>query len=269
MFARLPRRLKEVAPLLLIPLLFLAVYRLPPDTSLESVEASGVLRACVPSSYPPLVTPEGASPGVDIELLEAIAQRLEVRLLINTNTDMGHDFNPRSWRLVRAQCQVIAGGVVDSPMTRSFLDVTPAYLETGWAFLSAGALPPLEARAVGVYTGVTALDRLALSRFLRERGTDIGIIQQPEDIAERLRSGIYSTVATEALLAGQLASENGWTVTRVPGLARFPLVLGRWKGALTLKRRIVAALAELEQDGTLATILRRYDLAPMRATTPH
>ena len=35
-------------------------------------------------------------------------------LVLSENRAMGRDFNPRNWGLNRAQCQVIAGGVVDS-----------------------------------------------------------------------------------------------------------------------------------------------------------
>ena len=38
-------------------------------------------------------------------------------------------------------------------------------------------------------------------------------------------------------------------------LARYPVVLGLWKGDLTLKRAISAAMARLQKDGQLAAIV--------------
>lgn len=42
--------------------LLAAVNLLPPDTSLSEVRAAGVLRACLPTAYPPLVTGDPAAP---------------------------------------------------------------------------------------------------------------------------------------------------------------------------------------------------------------
>ena len=55
-----------------------AVYLLPPDTSLREVRAAGTLRACMPPSYPPLVTGDPAAPGIDVELLQEIARGTRV-----------------------------------------------------------------------------------------------------------------------------------------------------------------------------------------------
>src|ERR1700722_18878908 len=109
--------------------LFVIIYLLPPDTSLSQVKQAGILRVCVPTLYPPLVTGKPDAPGFDIEFLQAIAKRLDVRLTINTNRAMGRDFNPRNWNVTRPQCQLMAGGVVGSDTTRSFLDTTPPHLQ--------------------------------------------------------------------------------------------------------------------------------------------
>ena len=113
-----------------------AVYLLPPDTSLEEVRHAGVLRACVPAFYPPLITNDPAAPGIDVELLRAIAANIGVPLDLAAEDAMGRDFNPRSWHLTRAQCEVLAGGVVASPVTKSFLETSPSYAQTGWATAS-------------------------------------------------------------------------------------------------------------------------------------
>jgi polar amino acid transport system substrate-binding protein/cystine transport system substrate-binding protein/membrane-bound lytic murein transglycosylase F len=99
-----------------------AVYLLPPDTALRTVREAGTLRVCLPPYYPPLVTGDPTAPGIDVELLQAIARDLGVHLATVVNPVMGKDFNPRAWRITRAQCEVIAGGVVGSATTRSFLD---------------------------------------------------------------------------------------------------------------------------------------------------
>jgi polar amino acid transport system substrate-binding protein/cystine transport system substrate-binding protein/membrane-bound lytic murein transglycosylase F len=42
---------------------------------------------------------------------------------------------------------------------------------------------------------------------------------------------------------------------------RYPVVLGLWKGDLTLKRAISGALSRMRRDGELAAIMRRYTAA--------
>src|SRR5215470_18455399 len=156
--------------------LFGAVYLLPPDTSLAQIKQAGALRVCVPTLYPPLVTGKPEEPGFDIEFAQAIAKRLDVRIVVNPNAAMGRDFNPRNWNVTRAQCQMLAGGVVASDLTRSFLDTTPPHLQTGWALVAAQLPARLEGAKVGVYAGLAGLDRIALSRLLQAEKARIEIV---------------------------------------------------------------------------------------------
>ena len=130
-----------------------AVYLLPPDTALRQVRAAGTLRVCLPPAYPPLVTGDPAKPGIDVDLLQVIARELDVSLVTVVNPAMGRDFNPRDWHITRAQCEVVAGGVVGSATTRSFLETTEAYATTGWAWISPRPIVALEGRRVGVLVG--------------------------------------------------------------------------------------------------------------------
>jgi ABC-type amino acid transport substrate-binding protein len=239
--------------------LLLAVNFLPPDTSLGEVRAAGVLRACVPTTYPPLVTGNAAAPGIDIELLRGLAKAMDVRLVVSANAAMGRDFNPRNWHITRAQCDVLAGGVVASPQTRSFLETSPSYAETGWAFVSRQPIGDVAGGRAGVLVGISGLDRLALSRFLREQKVDATIVANAGELAQGLREDKFDFGVTEYLLAGQIAAKEGWKAAWAPPqLARYPLVLGLWKGDLTLKRAIVSGLDKLERDGEVAAIMSRY-----------
>jgi polar amino acid transport system substrate-binding protein len=86
--------------------LFAVLNLLPSDTALSELRRAGILRVCVPTLYPPLVTGRPDAPGYDIEFAQAIAARLDVRLLFNANPAMGRDFNPRNWNVTRAQCEI-------------------------------------------------------------------------------------------------------------------------------------------------------------------
>lgn len=251
--------LRNALPSLVTLSLLGAVYALPPDTSLSEARKAGVLRACMPPAYPPLVTGDRDAPGIDVELLRAVAKDMGVELAVSTNQAMGQDFNPRNWRVTRAQCQVLAGGVVSSQVTRSFLDTTPPHAETGWMVITGKPLDDWKGKRFGVYTGVSGLDRLALSRLMRARGATPTIVQSATDLARGLRDGRFDAAITERLLAQKIAGENGWKVEWTPGeLPHHEIVFGLWKGDLTLKRAIVASLARLQASGQTAEILARY-----------
>jgi ABC-type amino acid transport substrate-binding protein len=236
-----------------------AVYLLPPDTALHDVRTQGTLRACLPPSYPPLVTGDPAMPGIDVDLLRAVAGEIGVQLEVVTNASMGTDFNPRAWRITRAQCEIIAGGVAGSTTTRSFLETTPAYAATGWAWLAAHADADLHGKKIGILDSATGLDRLALSAWLRAAKAQISIVANGADLVDGVKQGRFDAGVTERLLAVQLAAQSGLSVAWMPPeLVRYPLVFGLWKGDLTLKRAIVAAMNDLQRSGEMARIEARY-----------
>jgi polar amino acid transport system substrate-binding protein/cystine transport system substrate-binding protein/membrane-bound lytic murein transglycosylase F len=255
---------RDLGSIAAVVVLMLLVGLLPPDTSLREVEARGVLRACLPTTYPPLVTGDPERPGIDVELLEAVAERMGVRLLLSPVDAMGRDFNPRNWNVTRAKCELLAGGVVDSPLTRSFLDIGPPYAEAGWALLAPAPLEGIEGRTLGALTLVSGLDRIGLSGYLRARDVTVRISRTAEELTDGIASGALDGGITEGLLARWLAAREEWWVSALPDeLGRYRLALGLWKGDLTLKREIVAAFREIEADGTLAAILDRYGATPI------
>lgn len=245
-----------VAALVLFALTFL-----PPDNSLAEVQKSGVLRVCVPDAMPPLVTDDPARPGYDIELLELIAKDLGVRLALNHNPAIGADFNPRNWRLTRARCQVIAGGVVNNESTRGFLALLPTGLETGWSMLRRDDTLSQEGAAVGVFPGPTGLDRLALSRYLRSRKFRILTYSSPNQLARSLEDGTSDFIVSDrqTLSALQLKSARIEWVSE-PELGVFGLAFGLWKGDATLMRAIGNSYRNLARAGVVEALAARYTL---------
>ncbi len=236
-----PRWVGDLITAVGIAALFGVVYLLPPDTSFSQVKQAGILRICVPTLYPPLVTGKPDAPGFDIEFAQAIAKRLDIRLIINTNPAMGRDFNPRNWNVTRAQCQMLAGGVV-----------VPIKLEDV---------------KVGFYSGLAGLDRIALSRFLQAQKARVEIVASAEALTEALRSGRIDAGVSEALMARQIAGTLGAKVAWLPeSLGRYPVAFGLWKGDLTLKRRLIEVIDDLDREGLTRELARRYKIAPIEAT---
>ncbi|MCD7061390.1 substrate-binding periplasmic protein [Pelagibacterium xiamenense] len=261
---RFGKTARDLGAIGLMVALLAAVALLPPDNSLRDVQEVSSLRACVPPAYPPLVTGDPDRPGIDIEILRAVTDHIGVGLQLRTNDAMGRDFNPRNWGLNRAQCQIIAGGVVDSPRTRSFIETGPPYARTGWAVIAPEPLSGWEEANIGVVTLVSGLDRIGLASFLRSAGAQPHVVRRPEDLATGIAEGRFDAGITEALLAARLAADNAWTISWMPAaLERYNLVFGLWKGDVTLKRAIDQAFADLAADGTLDAILARYAGAPL------
>lgn len=247
--------------------LLAAVYLLPPDTSLAEVQRIGTLRVCVPDEYPPLVTGVAAAPGIDVELVQQLADAIGVRLHVVQNASIGRDFNPRNWRVNRAQCTLLVGGVVASPITRGFLETLPPHLSTGWAAVRLDPDAVLEGASVGFFAGVTGLDRLMLSRFLREQGATVQVVSRRSELIDGLLSGRFDVGVTEALTARQVAGTiDGEALWLPESLGRYPVAIGMWKGDLTLKRRLERELATIRREGTLAALVERYDVVAITPT---
>src|SRR5690606_8521649 len=244
--------------------LLLGASRLPPDTSLQLVQERGSLRVCVPSSYPPLVYGvRSQPPGIDVDLVNEVAARLGLRVQFVENPAIGRDFNPRNWRITRAQCEVIAGGVVASATTRSFLETTQPHLETGWAVVFPDGERSLQGATVAFHAGTSGLDRISLSRALQASGAQVRIVSSPRDLERMLAEREVDVAVTESLLARQLAWDAGYSVAWMPGIDRSPRAFGLWKGDLTLQRGLQDALDAMRSDGTLEAIVARYELAAL------
>lgn len=238
---------------------------LPPDVSLKELEKRGVLGVCMPREYPPLVTGAPERPGFEVELVQEIARRAGWRLTIASNAAMGRDFNPRAWRINRAGCQMVAGGVALSATTRSFMDTSEGHLVTGWAMIAPeGQMLPESGQVAAFYAGLTGLDRIALGQYLRGVGVRPRIVQDPAGLMEALRSGEADVAITEALIAQTLLDEaDGQALVWLPEeLGRFALGFGFWRGDLTLQRRVIGLLDDMTGDGTVDALAEKYGLAP-------
>jgi ABC-type amino acid transport substrate-binding protein len=244
--------------------LLAAVYLLPPDTSLSEIRRAGALHVCMPPVDPPFVTGDSNAPGIDVEILQALTRDLGLTLAGVPEPAMARDFNPRAWHVTRAACEVLAGGLVASPMTRSFLETSRPYAQTGWALLAPQpealkSLADLHGRKLGVLTPPSGLDRIALASRLRAAQAQVIIVSSTEALVAGLREGRFEAGVTEKLLADQIAIRERWTADWLPGdLPRYPIAFGLWKGDLTLKRALAGGLDRLAQSGTVAAILARY-----------
>lgn len=262
-----PRSIRDMGIMVVMLAVLGSLNFLPPDSSLDEVQRSGRLRVCMPDNYPPLVMNEPDRPGFDVELLQKVSDRMGLAFAMVPNPAMARDFNPRSWRVTRAQCSVLAGGIALTSSVRSYLDTTGEYLATGWAVVSPAPLDNLEGKRVGFFAGLTGLDRLALSRALRAAGIRVRIVNSAGELAAQLESGELDAGISEALTVRQIADRQGWSVAWIgQNSERYPIGIGFWKADLTLKRGVSAVLGELQADGTIDALMDKYgigDIGPV------
>lgn len=242
-------------------LLLLAASFLPPDTSLGDRLEAGVLKLCVPPSFPPLVTADPERPGYDVELAGAVARSLGIRLQVNALPSIGRDYNPRNWLLTRGQCDMVGGGVADSAQSRSFLQTIPTQARTGWIGISASGTMPDAGGTVAVLPGTSGLSRVALSTWLRGQQLQGRLVRDAEALATVLASGEADAAVTERFLASGLVLDPSrfqpfWL--EGDAFASVPMALGLWKGDQTLKNAVETAIAALEQNGDLDRLRSVY-----------
>ena len=235
---------------------------LPQDNSLAERRAAGVLKLGVPPVYPPLVTGKPDRPGYDVELARILSDRIGLRLVVNVVPTIGRDFNPRNWNLTRAQCDMIGGGIADTPTARGFLQLLPTGERIGWLLLlPAGALPP-SGSTLAILPGASGLNRLALSAWMRREG--YRPLLAPDGVA--LRNALLEHRAAAAVgenFALSAEAPPGFTAVWPddPALAPVSLAFGTWKGDVTLKRALSAALSDAAQGGEIASLRSRYGLS--------
>jgi polar amino acid transport system substrate-binding protein/cystine transport system substrate-binding protein/membrane-bound lytic murein transglycosylase F len=262
------RLLKDIVIVLLTIAPIALVYLLPPDTSFAEVQSAGTLTACVPSNFPPLAMPQAKDPGFDIALLQEITRRLGISLTLNVNPLIGRDFNPRNWGITRAGCQVVAGGIAVTPTTRSFLETISTGIETGWAVIQKTDAPLKKGARIGVYPGYGGLDRVSLSKLLRQHGVAVTLVSSAEALAQGLDDGTFDAAVSESLSVRNLLEVHpAWSVAWLPdALDRASLGLGLWKGDLTLKARIVDAFNAMVSEGFVRNLATHYDIVPIEKT---
>lgn len=254
--------LRDLIPLGLCFALIAAVGFLPPDMSLAEIDRRGRINVCMPVGYDPLVTGDVNAPGFEVELVREIAARAGWTIGIVSNASMGRDFNPRSWRITRAQCQMVAGGVALTHATRSFMDTSQGHLQTGWMMVTAGPqVAPQPGQRVGFYGGMTGLDRIQLGQYLRNRDVQTQIIPTAPGMRERLENDAIDMAISEALIVAHTFESEAWTTSWLPPeLGRFTLGFGFWRGDTTLRHRIEGIMRLLESEGFIDELADRYGI---------
>ena len=206
---------------------------LPPDTSLSEREAVGSLRFCVPSLNSALLRdPQTGEPAHELQLMQSVADGLGLTLRVVENGNMGRSFNPADWHISRGQCDVLGGGLADTPTNRGFLTLLPTGERIGLV-LTVNEEPPTGSE-VGVFMGSAGLDRVKLSAWMRGKGWRAKPIRDAGELSTWIAAGKPAIASTlnefPAGTVQNLLPDEASTVS--------DLAFGLWRGDMTLTRAV-------------------------------
>jgi hypothetical protein len=252
--------LRPFVPLTVAFAILFGVSFLPSDESLTEIQQAARLTVCAPREMGPLVTRDREKPGFEIELLREAASRMGLTISVTQNAAMNREYNPGNWRISRANCRVLVGGIRDNIWSRSLLELTDPYLASEWTWVHKGNVkwPP---ESTAFVPGTFALDRVELAQSLIKQGVEAVPMQNIEDVTDAFAQNEITSVITESTIAAASFAAPEFSLNPVPnGPNPTGLSFGFWKGDTTLRREMNATLTTLKNDGTVRKLAEAYGL---------
>jgi polar amino acid transport system substrate-binding protein len=227
--------------------------------SLEAIGQRGSLAVCAHPNALPYSSKRGPLPGFQIELAEALAERLGVSLT--------RHWVINSFQYRRADCDVVLSAIADkAALAEVGLRMSRPYYRTGVvlaaredaAVSSLAHLGP--ERRVGVQVGSL------VSMTLSKRGVETTPFVFEDEMMEALANReIEAAAVTPAALAWFNANHPDARFRRIAAFEKDPdlnwnVSVGMVKPDEKLKQRVDAALEAMLADGTIARIYARYGI---------
>ncbi len=225
--------------------------------SLEAIGQRGSLAVCAHPNALPYSSKRGPLPGFQIELAEALAERLGVSL--------ARHWVINSFQYRRADCDVVLNVIADkAALAEVGLRMSRPYYRTGVVLAvredsAVSSLAGLEpARRVAVQVGSLA------SMTLSKRGIETTPFVFEDEMLEALANReIEAAAVTPAAMGWFNANHPDARIRRIAAFEQDPdlnwnVSVGMVKPDEKLKERVDAALEALLADGTIAGIYARY-----------
>ena len=246
--------MKKLIALILSALLLLSMAACSGGSDGMTIE-KGKLIMSTNAEFPPyeMTTDDGGFAGIDIEIAEAIAEKLGLELVID---DM--DFNAALLAVQQGKSDMVMAGVTVDPDRQKVMDFSNSYA-TG-----------VQVIIVKEDSNVTA-DTLGDFMIGTQKGTTSDIYCSDDFGAEHVTTYDSSITAVQALINGQVdcvVVDNAPAQELVkanPGLKILDTeyvtedyAIGFAKGNTQLQEAVNKALAELTADGTIQKIIDKY-----------
>lgn len=246
--------MKKLIALFLSALLLLSMAACSGGSDGMTIE-KGKLIMSTNAEFPPyeMTTDDGGFAGIDIEIAQAIAEKLGLELVID---DM--DFNAALLAVQNSKSDIVMAGVTVDPDRLKVMDFSNSYA-TG-----------VQVIIVKEDSNVTA-DTLGDFMIGTQKGTTSDIYCSDDFGAEHVTTYDSSITAVQALINGQVdcvVVDNAPAQELVkanPGLKILETeyitenyAIGFNKGNTQLQEAVNKALAELTADGTIQKIIDKY-----------
>jgi lysine/arginine/ornithine transport system substrate-binding protein len=230
-------------------------------------EDAQMLRFGVEASYPPFEskTPSGALQGFDIDIGNAVCQRMQIKCVWVENS-----FDGLIAALEARKFDVINSAMNITDKRRQQIDFTPAIYVMPIQMVAkrgSGLLPEpasLKGKSVGVLQGSTQEDYVR--KHWAAEGVSIVTYENQDQIFADLAAGRLDGAVQEMQTAkdGFLSKPQGKDFDFAGGPLQDPATLGEgtgWglrKGDAAERAKVDAALDSLRRDGTLTKLSMKY-----------
>lgn len=226
------------------------------DTSLDDVKKSGKLSIATSPDFPPFESLEGDKVvGIEIDLLEMIAEKLGVELEINQM-----DFDSVLPGIQSGKFTVGVSGITVTEDRQKNADFTDPYFAAAQAIVVLKDSPikskaDLEGKKVSVQTGTTA------EEYCMKNGYEVLAFQANNDALSALTSGKVDAWVIDNETGIQMsASTNGETVVLDEPMTTEPYSFAFKKGSTSLVNEINGYIQGWLKDGTIEKIFEKYNV---------
>ena len=226
------------------------------DTSLEDVKKSGKLTIATSPDFPPFESLEGDKVvGIEIDLLEMIAEKLGVELEINQM-----DFDSVLPGIQSGKFNIGVSGITVTEDRKKNADFTVPYFAAAQAIVVLKDSPikskaDLEGKKVSVQTGTTA------EEYCMKNGYEVSAFQANNDALSALTSGKVDAWVIDNETGIQMSeTTNGKTVVLDEPMTTEPYSFAFKKGSTSLVNEINSYLEGWLKDGTVEKIFEKYNV---------
>jgi polar amino acid transport system substrate-binding protein len=256
-------------------LLMLALVTFPALAAAEATNPARELRICVDPDNPPLsLDGMGAQPGIDVEIGQAIAARLDMQpRLVWVDTTYGGRALRRS--LLAGQCELFMGLPVDpAAETTGALATTSPYYSTGYRLIrthdgSNEAPAAMDLRQLRI-----AVERQSGAQMRLERiGSHLVVYGNQREVLDAVAHGDVDAGAVWLPDVGRLLQGRALATAAADAapdrLLQWNMAVGVRRADADLRTSVNRAIADLLTEGRIEAIFDRYRLPFFPPFTDH
>lgn len=226
------------------------------DASLENVKKSGKLSIATSPDFPPFESLDGDKVvGIEIDILEMIAEKLGVELEINQM-----DFDSVLPGIQSGKFDVGVSGITVTEDRKANADFTDPYFLAAQAIIVMNgsdikSKADLEGKKVSVQTGTTA------EEYCMKNGYEVLAYQANNDALSALTNGkVDAWVVDNQTGIAMSKDTNGKTVVLDEAMTTEPYSFAFKKGSTSLVNEINGYIQGWLKDGTIEKIFEKYDI---------